>query len=93
VQPNSLTSSGGGFGLSAFTGHVTFLAQCQENLLAKGKKVVVAILEHSEYIFKFSIGTWFDIDNRSHTRSEISNSVPPRYSSPASYPQAWISTW
>ncbi|OCK78706.1 alpha/beta-hydrolase [Lepidopterella palustris CBS 459.81] len=38
---------GGGYGLSAFDGHVIFLAQCQEKLAAKGDGVVIAMLEYS----------------------------------------------
>lgn len=42
------SSTGGGYGLSAFDGHVIFLAQCAERLASKGHKTVVAFLEYGE---------------------------------------------
>lgn len=37
---------GGGYGLSAFDGHVIFLDQCTERLNSVGHKTVVAFLEY-----------------------------------------------
>jgi len=37
---------GGGYGLSAFEGHVMFLAECQKRLREQGRNVVIAMLEY-----------------------------------------------